>query len=386
MPSKVARPRAKRPAARRPGARKPSAPRPAAAPARRGWFSRRVPNRVLTAFTQQLATLQSGGLPLVRSLRILEGQQPPGPFKGVVEAVADDVEGGAPLSEALAKYPHVFDRLYVNMVRAGEAGGMLGVVLDRLATFSRKSDQIRGQIRSAMAYPVAVMLFAGLVVVVVMTFIVPKFEAIFDDFGTEMPVPTRVLLAVSRSLGTYWWAYVAVPVVLVVLFRLMMRSEAIAYRVDQLKLKVPIFGRLQRLTIIARFSRTLGTLLQNGVPILEALGIVKASIPNRVLEEAIGDVHASIREGETIAQPLGESGVFDDLVVNMIDVGEETGQLDAMLLRIADTFEADVDLEVATVFKALEPVLLVVMAVVVGGIVVALFLPIVEVMNTFGSA
>ncbi|MED5331046.1 MAG: type II secretion system F family protein [Planctomycetota bacterium] len=342
-------------------------------------------SKALAQFTSQLATLISAGLPLVRCLRVLEGQMAEGALQELVEAVADDVEGGAPLSEALAKYPETFDRLYVNMVRAGEAGGVLAVVLDRLAGFGQKNEEVKSQLKSALTYPVLVMAFAGLIVTFVMIFVVPKFEAIFTGFGTEMPGPTRVLMGFSRSMAGYWWAYLSIPVLLFLGFRLAMRSETFATRVDRWKLAVPLFGDLQRMTIVARFTRTMGTLLQSGVPILESLAIIEQSITNRVVSEAVGDVHDSIREGETIAQPLGESGVFDDIVVNMIDVGEQTGQLDAMLLRIADNYEAEVDVTVSTVFKAIEPILLLVMAVVVGGIVIALFLPIVSVMNDLST-
>ena len=392
--AKATKPRAARPKAARPGAkkkatkaRKPSAATPAAA-GKSGLFSRapRVASKVLTQFTIQLATLQNAGLPLVRSLRILEGQLPAGPFKGVVESVADDVEGGAPLSEALAKYPEIFDRLYVNMVRAGEAGGVLSTILDRLAQFNQKSDHIRSQIKSAMTYPALVLTIAVLIVIFVMVVIVPKLGEIFLDLGQELPGATRLLLAASNGLVSYWYVWIAIPVLLVLGFKGALRNESVAFKIDRIKLAVPVFGPLQRKTIVARFSRTLGTLLQSGVPILEALAIVRAAIPNRVLEAAVGDVHASIREGETIARPLGESGVFDDIVVNMIDVGEETGQLDDMLLRVADNFEVEVDTSVNTLFKVLEPVILLVMAVIVGFIVVSLFLPIVKIMDSFSGA
>jgi len=382
-PARVAAPAATGKAAR-PTAAKPSAPS-----SRRGlfrFFGRgKVSSKVLSQFTSQLSTLVNAGLPLVRCLRILEGQLAAGPFKDVVLAVADDVEGGATLSEALAKYPQVFDRLYVNMVRAGEAGGVLGTILERLAEFSRKRETIRAQIKSALTYPALVLCFAGAILLFVMLFVVPKFESIFASFNTEMPAPTRILLGLSRVLLNYWYLLIAVPFVLVIIWRLLLRSESFAWRVDAWKLRMPVSGDLVRKTIVARFSRTLGTLLQSGVPILESLAIVKASIPNRVLEDAVADVHDSIREGETIARPLGESGVFDDLVVNMIDVGEETGQLDAMLLRVADNFEVEVDTAVTTLFKVIEPAILLIMAVLVGFIVVSLFLPIIRIMDTLQS-
>ena len=377
--------------AARPAARKPAAAKPVAATGKgagRGGFFRRgkVPAKVLADFTSQLATVVNAGLPLVRCLRILEAQQKPGPFQLVVEAVADDVEGGATLSESLAKYPQVFDRLYINMVRAGEAGGVLGTILERLATFAQKTETIKRQIRSAMIYPIMVLSFAGLVTAFVLAFVVPKFKSIFESFGAEMPTPTLVLMTLSDFILDWWYLLGLVPVVVVALWRVALRNDSFAYTVDRWKLKMPLVGRLQSKTIVARFARTLGTLLASGVPILESLAIVRASIPNLVLEEAVGDVHDAIREGETMAEPLADSGVFDDLVVNMIDVGEETGQLDSMLLRVADNYEDEVDTEVAGVLKAIEPLIIFVMAIVVGGIVVSLFLPVVKIMDTFQGA
>ncbi|HTE05306.1 MAG TPA: type II secretion system F family protein [Planctomycetota bacterium] len=381
----VAKPAVARPAAARPAAARPAAgPSGAAAPGvlARLFSSQKVSSKALMQFTIQLSTLVNAGLPLVRCLRILEGQLPPGPLKNVLLAVGDDVEGGSTLSEALAKYPQVFDRLYVNMVRAGEAGGMLGTILDRLAGFSRKSEHIKSQVKSALSYPAVVLCIAGAVIVFVMVMVVPKFEAIFQSFHKELPALTQFLMDVSRSLSGYWYVWLAAPVLAVAGYRAALRNERFARRVDALRLRVPVAGRLVRKTIIARFARTLGTLLQSGVPILEALAIVKAAITNRMLEDAVSSVHDSIREGETIAQPLGESGVFDDMVVNMIDVGEETGQLDAMLLRIADTYEEEVDTEVGTLFKVIEPMLILFMAVVVGFIVLSLFLPILGIMDS----
>ncbi|HZL99307.1 MAG TPA: type II secretion system F family protein [Planctomycetota bacterium] len=380
----VGKPEAQPPAGGRPSAGRLSGP--AAAPpaaGRRGLFRRRtVSSKALAQFTAQLATLVNAGLPLMRCLRVLEAQLGPGLLKDVISAVAADVEGGATLSEALAKYPQVFDRLYVNMVRAGEAGGVLGLILQRLAEFARKSEAIKSQIRSALTYPILVLCFAGGILLFVMLFVVPKFETIFANFDAEMPLATDLLIGLSRGLATHWYVPAALPFVAILGWRAALRAESVAFKVDRWVLRVPVAGDLVRKTIVARFSRTLGTLLQSGVPILESLAIVKAAIPNRVLERAVGEVHDSIREGDTIAGPLQESGVFDDLVVNMIDVGEQTGQLDTMLLRVADNFEAEVDGAVSTLFKVIEPVILLVMAVLVGFIVISLFLPIVRIMDT----
>jgi len=353
-----------------------------AATAGQSWW-RRVPSKELAQFTGRLETLVNAGLPLVRCLRILENQQKPGPLKDVVEAVADDVEGGAPLSEACAKYPQVFDRLYVNMIRAGEAGGVLGTILGRLAGFAKKKEAMKGQVTSAMTYPTLVVLFAGAILMLTMMVIVPKFEAMFESYGTEMPALTAGLLSLSRFLVEWWYAVLALPLLLVVLFRILLRGEAFAMSVDRLKLAVPFFGLLAKKSLVARFTRTMGTLLISGVPILEALSIVKASLTNRVVEEAIGNVHDAIREGETMAAPLAQSGLFDDMVVNMIDVGEETGQLDDMLTRIADDYEVELDVAVTVVFKALEPIMLLFVALVVGTIAFALFSPMLRLMESF---
>ncbi|MFT7465061.1 MAG: type IV pilus assembly protein PilC, partial [Pseudohongiellaceae bacterium] len=347
---------------------------------------RRVPSKELAQFTGRLETLVNAGLPLVRCLRILENQQKPGPLKDVVEAVADDVEGGAPLSEALAKYPQVFDRLYVNMVRAGEAGGVLGTILGRLAGFAKKSEAMKGQITSAMTYPTLVIVFAGAILMITMMVVVPKFETMFESYGTEMPALTAALLTLSRFMVEWWYALLALPVLILVCFRLLLRGESFARKVDHAKLGFPFFGMLAKKTIVARFTRTMGTLLSSGVPILEALSIVQASLTNRVVAEAIGDVHDAIRQGETMADPLAASGLFDDMVVNMIDVGEETGQLNTMLTRIADDYEQELDVAVTVVFKALEPVMLLFVALVVGTIAFALFSPMVRLMESFTSS
>lgn len=402
------RPAAKKPAARKPGAAKPGATRPAAGkPARKaaaakpraaapagaggsgkGGFRnpfRRVPSKELAQFTNRLATLVNAGLPLVRCLRILEVQQKPGPLRECVSAVADDVEGGAPLSEAVAKYPQVFDRLYVNMVRAGEVGGVLGTILQRLAAFAKKREEIKNQVRGAMAYPIMVMLFAGVILLSTMLFIVPKFESMFSDFGTDMPALTQLLLDVSNLLVTWWWVLLLAPVLVLVGFKLLLRSPGFAYGVDRFKLRIPWVGDVIKKTIVARFSRTMGTLLTSGVPILDALSIVGASIDNDVVSEAVGDVHDAIREGETMARPLAESGVFDDMVVNMIDVGEETGQLDEMLMTIAEDYELELDTAITVLFKAMEPLMLLLVAGIVGVIAFALFSPMVKLMETFST-
>ncbi len=375
--------------------RKPKPPKKVSKPAalsaaqpersRASFFRKKVSPRMLMQFTVQLSTLQNAGLPLVRSLKILEGQMRPGPFKDVLVAVTDDVEGGSALSEALGKHQSVFDRLYVNMVRAGEAGGVLDQILTRLAEFMEKSENIKSRIKEALTYPVLVLIFAAAILVFIMLVVVPKFNAIFESFNEDLPLPTQFLIGFSSSIVTHWYLYIAVPVLIWLAYQWTLRNSAFRFMRDRWALKFPIAGDMTQKAIVSRFSRTLGTLLRSGVPILEGLAIVKESISNAVLQKAVSDVHDSIREGESIAPPLGESGLFDDLVVNMIDVGEATGSLDQMLLKIADTYDNEVDIKVSTLFKAIEPTIIIFLAVVVGFIVMALFLPILKMLNTLGG-
>jgi type IV pilus assembly protein PilC len=372
-----------------------SAPAPAAArsagggggsPSKPSFFGSRVSPKKLAQFTSQLSTLQGAGITIVRSLRICEGQLKPGPLKAVVGAVADDVEGGATFSEALGKHPDIFDRLFTNMVRAGEKGGILDQILARLADFGEKTERLKGRVKEALAYPVVVMFFALAVVTFVMVVIVPKFEDIFRQFNQELPAITQVLIDISRGIAQYWYAVFGAPIALFIGYKLGLRNSKFKFTVDGIKLKLPIAGVLVEKTVIARFSRTLGTLLSAGVPILEALEIVESSIENSVISKAVADVRAAVREGDAMAAPLMESKVFDDIVVNMIDVGEATGSLDKMLVKIAEVYEDEVEVQVGTLFKLLEPVLIMFLALVVGTIVIALFLPILKVMESLQGA
>jgi len=344
-----------------------------------------VRTKVLVQFTVQLATLQNAGLPIVRCLRILAGQQRPGPFKDAVTTIADDVEGGDSLSVALAKHPTIFDALYLNMVKAGEAGGILDQILERLAIFAEKADNIRTKIRGALAYPAFVITFAGLVVIFVMVVVIPKFQEVFQQLDAKLPPLTQALLDVAGFIRRFWWLLLLLLGLSYGALRLSMRVHGFKRVVHRLSLRFPLFGVLHRKTVVARFSRTLGTLLSAGVPILEALSIVRASIANVVVGEALDNVHHNIRQGEAISRPMAESGVFDDIVVNMVDVGETSGNLDQMLIKVADAYEREVDASIDTMFKILEPLILIILAVVVGTIVVALFLPILKVMDSLSS-
>jgi type IV pilus assembly protein PilC len=346
----------------------------ASAPPRRRRKAR-VSKEAKTQFTVQLATLQDAGMPILRSLRILEGQVAAGPMKDVVGAMAEDVETGTSLSEAMAKFPGVFDDLYVNMVRAGEAGGALTAIFNRLAEYLEKADALVRKIRSAMIYPIIVIVFATAVMIYIMISVVPKFEAAFQALGGKLPAITVALIDISRFLAERFWVIgiaIAAIVVLLVWFGRTTKGRRL---LDRLKLKVWVFGPIIADTQVARFSRTLGTLSSSGVERLRSLDIAADAAGNVVYAEGIRKVQDAVREGEPMARPMGETALFDDIVVNMVDVGEETGELDKMLLKIARNKESVVDAKVAGLMSILEPALLIVMGVVVGFIVIALFMP-----------
>ena len=350
-----------------------------------GLLMRGVTTNDIVTFTTQLSTLQDAGLPIVRSLRILEDQQKPGRFKEQLEEVADEVEQGSTLSEAMAKYPRSFDKLYISMVKAGEAGGVLDVILRRLAGFMEKSQKLRKKVKGALIYPAAVITVAAAILVVIMLFVVPAFEKMFQDIGQALPAPTQMLLSASQAMAWPNCLLIpVVPIVLIMIMKLIARTEPGEKALDAFKLRMPVFGNIIKKSSVSRFCRTLGTLIASGVPILEALRIVKDAVGNVIIANAIEDVHSSIREGDTIADPLRASGIFDELLVNMIDVGEETGELDKMLMKIADNYEADVDVAVEGMSSLLEPLLIVGMGLIVGFIVISLFLPLVSIIENIG--
>ncbi|KPJ71598.1 MAG: pilus assembly protein PilC [Planctomycetes bacterium DG_20] len=342
-------------------------------------------NKKLTQFTRQLSTLQDAGLPILRSIRILEGQQKPGVLKNALIDVGDDIEGGSSLSEAMAKHPKVFDRLYVNMVKAGETGGVLDSVLQRLADFREKSQRLKRRVIGAMIYPIMVVLVATGIVTFIMIAIIPKFRDIFEEFEVTLPAITEALIDVSHAFVQYWYLLPAVPIGLVVLVKLIRKNRSGRYAVDKIKLKLPVMGQIVNKTAISRFARTLGTLITAGVPILEALNIVRDTAGNEVVASAVSRVHDSIREGESIAGPLKQSRVCDDIVVNMIDVGEETGDLDKMLLKVADNYDEEVDVLVAGLISLMEPMLIIFLGGTVGFIVISLFMPLVKLITSLGS-
>jgi len=346
----------------------------------------RVGGQLITDFTIQLSTLSEAGIPVVKALSILEGQTRPGPFKLVLQDLVEDVSAGTPVSEAMAKHEGVFDELYTSMVRAGEAGGVLDAILSRLAVFREKASEIRANVRGAMIYPTVIFIVAIAVMSAVIVFVIPKFKEIFDSFKITLPAVTQTLLDISSFAVSYWYAVFGVPIGLALLHTSLMKAPGrYRYRMHKLSLRLPLLGSVVSNSLVATFSRTFGTLIQAGVPHIEALEIVRDSTGNDVLREAIEEVRRTVREGEGLARPMGESGLFDDLVVNMVDVGEETGELDTMLNKVADAYEKQVDRRIEAMFKLLEPLLLVVIAGMVGFIVVALFMPLLEIMSQLGN-
>lgn len=346
----------------------------------------RVNSKQLTTFTRQLSTLQDAGLPLLRSLEILRDQQKGGRLKSTLETVCEDVASGDSLSTAFGKHPKAFDRLYVKMVAAGEVGGVLDVILQRLAEFMEKGQRLKRRIIGAMIYPCVVIFIAVAIVTGIMYFVIPKFQEIFNDFDVALPKLTLFLIDASRWVagqepnqvvpGAAW--IVCSPVILFFSITLIRKTKFGRAGTDILRSRAPAIGNLVRKTAIARFTRTLGTLVTAGVPILEAINITRDTSGNWLYERALQRVHDSIREGETFAKPLRESKTCDSIVVNMIDVGEETGDLDIMLMKIADNYEEEVDVAVGSLLSLLEPFMVVILGGIVGTIVLALFLPLVS--------
>lgn len=356
---------------------------------RGGTGTGKVPSKVLTVFTRQLSTLISAGLPLLRSLRTLSKQEKNANLKKIMAFLAESVEGGTTFSEALAQHPKAFNKLYVNMVKAGELGGVLEVVLTRLAEFAEKSQRIRGKVTSAMVYPLVVLTIAVLIVAFLMLFIVPKFEAIFKDMlgGRPLPMITQLIMDLSRFIQGNFPLLLVAGVILGVGVRFALRLPGISSAVDRYKLKLPLFGDLLTKTSVARFSRTLGTLVSSGVPILQALQITRDTAGNEKVSEAIETIHDNVKEGESMVAPMEASQIFPPMVVSMVQVGEETGQLPDMLTKVADVFEEEVDTAVAGLTSLLEPIMIVLLALIVGTIVVALFLPLITIIQdlTAGS-
>jgi type IV pilus assembly protein PilC len=360
-----------------------------------GFFARKtIPTKTLMIFTRQLATLIDAGLPLLKGLNVLAKQEKDAVLKSSIIAIADSVQGGSTFSEAMGQHPRIFQRLYVSMVKAGEIGGVLELVLTRLAEFQEKAQKLKNKIKSAMTYPVVVLVIALLILVFLLTTIVPKFATIFKDMlgeNEKLPGLTLWVMSVSNfvksmfvppnlwftmlgvgAIGGGWWSL----------------NNTVRGRefMDRLKLRLPVFGDIARKGAIARFTRTLGTLVTSGVPILQALNITKETAGNVVLADAITKVHDAVKEGESIVSPLEASGVFPPMVISMVDVGEETGQLPEMLLKVAEVYDDEVDNAVESLTSLLEPIMIVFLAFIVGTIVIALFLPLIKIIEKMQTA
>jgi type IV pilus assembly protein PilC len=378
----------------------------------RGFVFGGVKGKDLTLFTRQLSILQDAGLPILRSLKILAQMQKPGRLKYSLEDVCDEIEGGSTLSEAMSKSPKAFDRLYVNMIRAGEAGGALEVILRRLSEFMERAEALRRKVKGAMVYPIVVVSVAVGILTFIMIKIVPQFKKIFDDFGTSLPPMTEFLINTSNLAVNYWWAIPAVPFGFNLIIKGIKKIPYGRFGWDLFTLKVIIFGQLVEKNIVSRSARTLGTLLGAGVPILEALNITKSTSGNMMFEQMFQKTSDSIRDGNAIAKPLKEYSVppfhpiawlfwtifvpgigallylgkykepvVDDLMINMVDVGEESGELDTMLYKVADTFDEEVSVLTESLTSLMEPLLIIFLGGAVGFIVIALFLPLIKLIN-----
>ena len=347
----------------------------------------KIKTKVLTQFTRQLATLVNAGLPLMRSIEVLKRQMRDPQMLDALNGISENIAAGGTFSESLSAYPKIFDRLYVNMVKAGEAGGVLEVVLGRLAEFAEKSEKIKNKVKGAMIYPIVVLVAAIGITAFLLVAVIPKFQQVFNDMlgGKALPAVTQYVIEASEFVQHNGLQILAAVVALVVIKKIIGRTEKGAYMFDALALKMPVTGTLAQRSAVSRFSRTLGTLLSSGVPILQSLTIVRDTTGNRVLTKAIQNVHDSVKEGESMTQPLSQCKVFPPMVVSMVEVGEETGALADMLTRVANTYDDEVDNAVAGMTAAIEPALIIVLAVVVGTIVIAMFLPMVSIIGNVSA-
>jgi len=334
-------------------------------------------------FTRQLATLIDAGLPLLRGLRILLKQEKSKGLREALTGMGESVEGGSTFSEALGQYPYTFDNLYVNMVKAGEAGGVLEEVLTRLAEFQEKAERIKAKVKSAMVYPIVVLVAALGILTFLMIFIIPKFAEIFEDLlgGKELPPLTQFVVNISDAVANEWYIILGWIFGIIIISKILRGTERGSNMLDAVKLKVPLFGPLFRKGAVARFARTLGTLMGSGVPVLQALTIVRDTAGNSVVSSAIQRVHDAVKEGDSMAMPMEACGVFPGMVVSMVDVGEETGALPEMLVRVADNYDEEVDTAVEGMTSIIEPIMIVMLALIIGTIVIAMFVPLISIIS-----
>lgn len=339
-------------------------------------FKPGVASKDLVIFSRQLATLVSAGVPIVQGLSILSDQIQSVVFKQIVNAIRSDIESGITIADAMKKHPKAFEELYVSMIRAGETGGVLDAILERLSAYLEAAEELKGKVKGAMVYPVVVCGVAGAVTLFLLIAVIPTFKNVFASFGGELPMPTQILLAISNFLRHYLLVILLLPVGAFIGIKKWYKTEAGNFAIDKMLIKSPVIGELLKKVAVSKFTRTLGTLIKSGVPILQALDTVAKTSGNKVVEAAIMKARESIREGEKIADPLKESGIFPAMVIQMISVGEETGNLEIMLTKIADFYDQEVDTAVKAMTSLIEPIIICVMGVVIGGIVICMFLPI----------
>ena len=347
-----------------------------------------IKTKDLTVVTRQMAILLEAGLPLIRSLKTLSRQSKNPAIKKTLEEAAASVEGGATFSEALAQHPKSFDKLYLNMIRAGEAAGKLELILDRLAMFMEKAAKIQGKVKSAMVYPIIVLCVAGIICSGLMIFIVPKFEKMFTELleGEPLPWLTQIVVGIGKFMSEQALIMVVGIVVLVILIKIILKIPFLRFYIDWAKYNMPLFGPIVSKSAISKFGRTLGTLMGSGVPVLNSLTIVKETSGNEVVARAVVKVYEAVKEGEGMAPPLQATKIFPEMVISMIEVGEETGKLPEMLDKIADTYDEEVDNAVSALTSMIEPIMMVGLAVIVGGIVIALFMPMISIIEKLGSS
>ena len=339
-------------------------------------FEQSIKTKEIVVFTRQFATMINAGLPLVQCLEILSSQQPNPTFKKMLAQIKTDVESGSTFADALGKHPKVFDGLFVNLVAAGEIGGVLDTVLQRLAVYLEKSEALKRKVKGAMTYPIIVLTVAFGVVAVLMMFVIPTFKDMFEQFGSALPGPTQLVVSMSAFFRGYWYVMFGVIIAFIVGFKMTARTEKGRFYLDTIALKLPVFGPLIRKVAVAKFTRTLGTMISSGVPIMDGLDITSRTAGNVIIEKAIKAVRSAISEGQSMAEPLGATGIFPGMVVQMISVGEATGAMDQMLSKIADFYDEEVDTAVEALTSALEPLLMVFLGGVIGFVVVAMYLPI----------
>ena len=344
-----------------------------------------VSAKQINPFTRQLSTLQNADIPIVQSLTILETQMRRGLLKSAVGEIIADIKGGDTLSIAMSKHPKVFDKLYVNIINAGEISGTLDAILERLATYREKTQKLKRKIISAMMYPTTVILASCAILSAIMMFIIPRFAKMFQEMGVALPWLTAALISVSNFLFVYWYSIFGIPVAVFIIFKLIGKIDICRLIIDRLKFRIPVFGKLINKSVVSKFARTLATLISSGVPILEALNNVRNVTGNVAMSKAVNKIHDSIREGESIARPLKESKICEAMVVNMVEIGEQTGELDKMLTKIADNYDNDIDSLVESLTSLLEPFIVIFLGISVGTIVVALFLPLIKLMNSLGG-